>query len=215
MGFAISPPLPITCNPFRFLKSLNLNSIGLGLKAIPFDFGWNLVIWKPFGVQFEPTAILGPNEAGIEIVDVLDDSSPPEEDGDSDSVRTETGSEPVSEQGDFRTGPEPVPKLGEVGVDPPLIFEDIVDDSFDRVTNFRNEEEVEIPILAVQPSKGSQPSEGQKRKRIKTPAGLTYLPLVRQFRAMQTKASSSPSQPKSTKPKPSVKPTRKSFRIAI
>ena len=29
MGLAISPPLPIICNPFRFLKSLNLNSVGL------------------------------------------------------------------------------------------------------------------------------------------------------------------------------------------
>jgi len=32
---------------------------------------------------------------------------------------------------------------------------------------------------------------------------------------MQAKASFSPSQPKSTKPKPPAKPTRKSFRIAI
>jgi len=58
---------------------------------IPFEIGWNLVIWKPFGVQSEPKAVLGPNEAHIEVVDVLDDSSP------SDSVRVETGSEAVSE----------------------------------------------------------------------------------------------------------------------
>jgi len=54
----------------------------------------------------------------------------------------------------------------------------------------------------------------QKKKRIKTPAGRTDLPLVRQFKAIQAKASSFPSLPKSTKPKPTVKPTRKSFRIA-
>jgi len=37
-----------------------------------------------------------------------------------------------------------------------------VDDSFDRVADFEKDEEVEIPILAVQPSalKASQPSEG-------------------------------------------------------
>ena len=214
MGLAISPPLPIICNPFRFLKSLNLNSVGLGLDAIPFEFGWNLGVWKPFGVQFEHKAILGPNEPGIEIIDVLNDSSPSEEDGEFDSIRAEIGFEPVSEQGDFGIGTEPVPEFGEVGVEPPLIFDDVVDDSFDRVTDFGKEKEVEIPILAVQASKESQPSEGQKRKRIKTPVGLTDLPLVRQFKAMQAKASSSPSQPKSTKPKLSIKPTRKFFRIA-
>ena len=75
-------------------------------------------------------------------------------------VREETGSELVSEQGDFETGPEPVPILGEFGVKPPLLFEDVEDNSFDRVTDFEKEEVVEIPILAVQRSKESQLSEG-------------------------------------------------------
>ena len=100
---------------------------------------------------------------------MLDESSPSE--GQSDSVREETEFEPVSEQGDFGTGPEPAPEFGGFGVKPPLLFEDGLDDSFDRVTDFEKEEVVEIPILAVQPSKESQPSEGQKRKRIKTPVG--------------------------------------------
>jgi len=38
-GLAISPPLPIICKPFGFLKSINLSSVGLGLDAIPFEFG--------------------------------------------------------------------------------------------------------------------------------------------------------------------------------
>jgi len=64
-----------------------------------------------------------------------------------------------------------------------------VDDSLVRVADFEKEEVVEIAILAVQPStlKESQPSEGHKRKRLKTPAGRTDLPLVRQFKAMQAK----------------------------
>jgi len=88
-----------------------------------------------------------------------------------------------------------------------------VDDSFDRVADFEKDEEVEIPILEVQPTtlKVPQTSEGQKKKRIKTPAGRTDLPLACQFKAMQAKASSSPSQPKSVKPKPTPKPSRKSF----
>ena len=208
MGLVISPPFPIICNPLRFLKSLNLNSVGLGLDAIPFEFEWNLVVWKPFGVQFEPKAILGSNEAGIEIVDVLDDSCPSEGDGDSDSVRAEIWSKPVSKQGNFGTGPKLVLEFGEVGVEPPLIFEDDVNDSFDRVADFGKEEELEILILAVQPStlKESQPSEGQKRKRI--PTDISHVCLFK------SRAFSSPSQPKSTKLKPIVKPTRKSSRIA-
>jgi len=142
--------LPVIRKAFGFLKSINLSSVGLGLDAIPFEFGWNLVVWKPFGVQSEPKVVLGPNEAHIKVVDVLDESSPSE--GDSDSVRAERGSEPVPEQGEFGIGLEPIPEFGEIGVEQPLMFEEDVDESFDRVTDFKKEEEDEIPILAVQRS---------------------------------------------------------------
>jgi len=101
MGLAISPPLPIICNPFKFLKSLDLTTVGLGLDEIPFDFEWKLVIWKPFGVQFGSKAVLGPNEAGFHVVNVLDESSPSEDDGDSDTTRAETRPKPVSEMNDL------------------------------------------------------------------------------------------------------------------
>ena len=111
-------------------------------------------------MQSEPKGVLGPSEAHVEVVDVLDDSSPYE--GDSDSVMVERGSEPVSDQGEFGTGSKPVPEIGERGIEPPLIFEEYVDDSFDRVADFEKDEEVEIPILVVQPTslKVPQPSEG-------------------------------------------------------
>ena len=85
--------------------------------------------------------------------------------------------------------------------------------SFDKVADFERDEEVDTPVVIVQPRTISlpQPSEGPKRKKIKTLASRTDLPLVRQFRAMQAKSS----QPQSTKQKPLVKPTRKSFRMAI
>jgi len=211
-GPEISPPLPIIYKPFGFLKSINLSSVGLGLNEIPFKFGWDLVVWKPVVVQSEPNGVLGPSEAHVEVVDALDDSSPFE--GDSDSVMVATRAEPVSEQGEFRTGPEPVPETGEV--EPPLVFEEDVDESFDKVADFEKDKEVEIPILAVQSTtlKVPQTSEGQKKKQIKTLVGRTDLLLVRQFKAMQAKASFSPSQPKSAKPKPAPKPSRKSFRLA-
>ena len=61
------------------------------------------------GVQFGSKAVLGPNEAGFEVVDVLDESSPSEDNEDSDTVRAEIG-------------PKTVPGVGEVGVEPPSIF---------------------------------------------------------------------------------------------
>jgi len=53
------------------------------------------------------------------------------------------------------------------------VFEENVDDSFDRVADFEKEEDVEILIMVVQSktTKIPQTDEGQKRKRIKTPAG--------------------------------------------
>ena len=47
MGFKNSPPLAISSNPFQFLKSLDLKSVGLGLASVPFCFGWDLVQWNP------------------------------------------------------------------------------------------------------------------------------------------------------------------------
>ena len=85
----------------------------------------------------------------------------------------EIGSEPVSDQGEFGRGPKPIPKIGETETEPRLVFEEDVDDFFDRVTDLEKDEEVEIPVLAVQPTtlKVPQTSERQKKKHIKTPAG--------------------------------------------
>ena len=56
MGFGCMPSLPIILVPFKFLKKLNLISVGLGLESVPFSFGWELVEWKPkideFRVEF-------------------------------------------------------------------------------------------------------------------------------------------------------------------
>jgi len=217
IGLVISPSLPIICIPFKFLKSLDLTTVGLGLNEIPFDFRLKLVIWEPFGVQFGSKAVLRPNETGFDVVNVLDESSPWENDGDSDMASVEIGPEPISAVDDLETGPEPVPEAGESDVEPPPIFEEHEDLSFEKVADFEREEEVEPPVVILQPKTISlpQPSEGPRKKRIKTLAGRIDLPLIHQFLAMQAKATSSPSQTKSTKQKPSTKPTRKSFRIAV
>jgi len=51
MGLAISSFLPIICTPFKFLKSLDLTTVGLGLNEIPFEFGWELAHWSAIRVQ--------------------------------------------------------------------------------------------------------------------------------------------------------------------
>ena len=65
-----------------------------------------------------------------------------------------------------------------------------MDVSFDKVADFERDEEVDTPIVIVQPKtiRLPQPGERQKRKRIKIHAGRTDLHLVCQFRAMQAKA---------------------------
>jgi len=43
-GFEAFPPLAISTSLFKFLKSLGLNSVGLGLDCVPFHVGWELVV---------------------------------------------------------------------------------------------------------------------------------------------------------------------------
>jgi len=45
-GFETLPPLAISLNWFKFLKSVGLRSVVLGLESIPFHSGWDLVVWK-------------------------------------------------------------------------------------------------------------------------------------------------------------------------
>jgi len=144
--------------------------VGLGLNEISSQFGWDLVVWKPILQQSEPKGALGPSEVQTEIF-VVDDSSSSE--GDSDSVLAEIGFEPVFDLYESGTSPEPVLNVDEAAREPPSVFEENVDDSFDRVVDFKKNEEVDTPIVIVQPKtiKIPQTGEGQKRKRIKMPAG--------------------------------------------
>ena len=52
-GFETLPPLAIPTGVFRFLKSLELKSVGLGLTDVPFHGGWKLVEWRPTLVEPE------------------------------------------------------------------------------------------------------------------------------------------------------------------
>jgi len=130
---------------------------------------------------------------------MLDESSPSEDDGDFDMARAGTETEPVFEISDLVTGSKPVLEAGESEVEPPPVLEEHEDMPFEKVADFEGDEEVEPPIVILQPKTISLPqsSDGSRKKKIKTLAGRTGLPLARQFLAMQAKA------------------TRKSFRIVV
>ena len=136
---------------------------GLGLKEIPSEFGWDLVLFEPILEQSGPKGVLGPSDVQTEVFDVVDDSSLSK--GDSDSMQVETGLEPVSDLSEFGTRSEPVPDVGEAGSEPPLVFEDSVDDSFDRVADFEKDEGFNTPVVIVQPKtvKIPQTGEGQSK----------------------------------------------------
>ena len=80
-GFKCLTALPISSIPFRFLKRLDLSSLGLRLGYAPLCFDWQLVEWKPFtqqsGVDFGGTftEIFKDNEDVLEIVNVGDNTS--------------------------------------------------------------------------------------------------------------------------------------------
>ena len=127
------------------------------------------MIREPFGVQFRSKTVLGSNETGFDVVDVLDELSPSVDDGDFDMARAETGTEPI-----FDVGTEPVFSH---------FFEDFLDspfDNLDRVADVVSDEEPKIPSEPIQPKTDQipQPEEGMRKKRIKATAGRTDLPLV-------------------------------------
>ena len=136
--------------------------MGLGLNESLFEFGWDLVVWKPILEESEPKGALGPSEVHIKVVDVVDDLS--SSGGDSDSVMVETGLEPVFDQSEFGTRPERVPEIGKDGIEPLLVFEENVDDSFVRVADFERDEEVDTPIVIVQPKTLKIPQTGEAQK---------------------------------------------------
>jgi len=45
--FEILPPLAISTNLLKFLKCMDLKSVGLGLSCVPFHSGWELIEWVP------------------------------------------------------------------------------------------------------------------------------------------------------------------------
>jgi len=67
MGFGCMPSLPIISVPSKFLKRLNLTFVGLGLKSVPFNFGWKLVEWK---LKIDESRVEFGGNSGAEFVEI-------------------------------------------------------------------------------------------------------------------------------------------------
>jgi len=198
MGFSSLPPLPIISQPFGFLKSVDLRIVGLDLCDVPVKSRWELVLFKPIVEQPRSEDVF---ESKLEFGD------------------WGTESESVPNVSGFETGAELVSDVGQDEPEPSPVFEDFLGSSFDnldRVADVESDEEPQSPIEIIQTKliQIPQSGEGHRTKRVKTPAGRTYLPLVRKMLGMQAKSSTSPSQPKSSSPKSTAKPSRKYFRLA-
>ena len=151
---------PIICKPFRFLKSLNLKSVGLKLEDVPYEFGWDLVLFEFVVVDLESKVVQGPSEAKFEVFEVEDESSLFEGDSDESHVTGEksvlagTGPEPGSESSSFlpesETRVEPGSDTFECQPEPFLVHEEQMDES-ERVADVDVSEESESPIEILQP----------------------------------------------------------------
>ena len=157
IGFESLPPLPIISKAFGFLKSLNLSSVGLGLNEVPPEFGWDLALFKVDGEQTVSDGVFESDEAqtGLEVVLELSGVLSGAEDS------PDPMSKGVSGLGETEIGPEPIPDLSEARTEPPLVFEDKWDDSFDRVADIEADEEYDILVVIVQPKSVKTPQTGE------------------------------------------------------
>jgi len=197
-GFEILPPLAISSSVFQFLKGLNLNSVGLGLESVPFQFGWNLVEWNP-NLEKNPVDLGLKLDEYIEIYDEVKEEQPEvcgpqiELDLGTGSSIHDLGEPPIeaveevhevvdigdtSEEGEcdveMRTADMPVPRV-EAG---DSFFEDYLGDAFEKVGEINLEETPHAssePVFTV-PSGETSTTGEPRRKRTKTLAGRTNLP---------------------------------------
>jgi len=199
MGFGCMPSLPIISVPFKFVKSLDLTSVGLGLASVPFKFGWELVEWKP---KINQSRVDFKVKSVDEFVEVHDEIEIEDDQADGFGPQIELN---------LGTGSNPVRDFGDELV---LEIEDHLADSFEKVGDIDLTEGEQTPTEPVPsiPTNGNLTGEEPRKKRVKTTAGRFDLPLVRKFLGLKSKYSSA--QLKKSSTKSSVQPTRKSFRLA-
>ena len=138
MGFNFLPPLPITILPFKFLRSLDLISMGRGLGDVPSGFGWELVEWKPSVNQIGSERRVRPNEGFTKVCEVLE-------------VEDDVSKEDLVPKIDLDlgTGPELVLDFGDVSSESLPVFEDYPGDTFEKVGEIDLDEGSQTPTPPV------------------------------------------------------------------
>ena len=181
MGFDCLSPLPITILPFKFLRSLDLISMGRGLGDVPSGFGWELVECKPLVHQIWSETGVRPDEGFVEVCEVVEVEDDVSEEGLGPKIDLDLG-----------TGNEPVLDFGDVSSESLPVFEDYQGDTFEKVGEIDLDEGPQTPSEPVPPVPTGETLtwEGIRKKRIKTTARRTDLPFVRKFLAQQSKSSS-------------------------
>jgi len=167
VGFESLPPLPIASVPFKFLKSLDLISLGMGLNDVPSGFAWELVEWKPMVQLFRAEFGVKPTENFVEVCDVVE-------------VEDDTSGESVKIDLNLRIEAEPVHDLGGIGSESLPVFEDYLGDTFEKVGEIDLDEGPQTsnePVPSV-PTDETLTRERTRKRRIKTLAGRTDLPWV-------------------------------------
>jgi len=114
------------------------------------------------------------------------------------------------------TGSLPILDFGDVSSESLPVFKDYPGDTFVKVGEIEIDEGLKTPSEPIPhtPTSETLTGEARRKKRIKTTAVRTDLPLVCKFLAQQSKSSSPSSHVSSAPSKPTPKLTRKTFRFA-
>jgi len=205
MGFNFLPPFPIATLPFKFIKRIDLITMGRGLGDVPFGFGWELVEWKPSANQTGSERRVRPDEGFTEVCEVVEVEDDVSEEDSVPKIDLDLG-----------TGSEPVLDFGDVSSESLPVFEDYRGNTVEKVGEIDIDEGLQTPSepFSHAPTGETLTGEEMTKKRIKITAGGTDLPLVCKFLAQQAKSSSPSSHLPFSLSKPTPKPTRKSFRLA-
>jgi len=159
------------------------------------------VEWKPLVHQSRSETGVKPAEGFLEVCEVVEVEGDTSKEGFGPKIDLDLG-----------TGSELVRDFGESLP----IFENYPRDTFEKVGKIDLDEGPQTPSEPVPPLPTDDilTTEGTRKKRIKTLAGCTDLPLVRKFLAQQPKSSSPLSRLPSIQSKQTHQPTRKSYRLA-
>ena len=155
MGFNCLPPSPIATLPLKFLKSIDLSTMGRGLGDVVLGFSWELVEWKPSVNLIGSKGWLRPNEGFPEVCEVVEVEDDVSEDDPVPKINLDLG-----------TGSEPVLDFKDNSSESLPVFEDYRGDTFEKVGEIDIDEGLQTPseLVPLAPIGETLTGEGIKKK---------------------------------------------------